>query len=192
MLALRAQLDPHFLFNTLNAIAEWCREDGVVAEQAVLQLSSILRTILEGVKTPSWPLDREMAVIDSLFALHRLRDPSLFQSHVEASAQALATIVPPLLLLPLAENAIKHGPAAGHRGTVDIRADLRENRLHVCIDNPGEFRGPRPGGTGLEMVERRIALAYLGQASLRVATVSGRTHVELVLPAQGPCLGGLA
>jgi len=58
LLALRAHLDPPFLFNTLNAIAEWCREDGEVAERAVLQLSSILRAVLEGVRAPDWPLGR--------------------------------------------------------------------------------------------------------------------------------------
>ena len=56
LLALRSHLDPHFLFNTLNAIAEWCREDGEVAEQAILQLSSMLRTMMTGISTTTWPL----------------------------------------------------------------------------------------------------------------------------------------
>ncbi|MCA9712589.1 MAG: histidine kinase, partial [Myxococcales bacterium] len=56
LLALRSHLDPHFLFNTLNAIAEWCREDGEVAEQATLRLSAMLRTVLAGTREPAWPL----------------------------------------------------------------------------------------------------------------------------------------
>src|SRR4029077_13534367 len=83
LLALRSHLDPHFLFNTLNAIAEWCREDGETAERAVLQLSAMLRTVLEGVKIPTWPLARELELARTLFALHLLRDPELFTITIE-------------------------------------------------------------------------------------------------------------
>src|SRR5882672_9720340 len=75
LLALRSHLDPHFLFNTLNAIAEWCRDDGEVAERAVLQLSAMLRAVLEGVHAPTWSLREELALVEALFALHGLRDP---------------------------------------------------------------------------------------------------------------------
>ena len=75
LLALRSHLDPHFLFNTLNAIAEWCREDGETAERAVVRLSAMLRTVLAGVRASTWPLAEELALLDTLFELHRLRDP---------------------------------------------------------------------------------------------------------------------
>ena len=75
LLALRSHLDPHFLFNTLNAIAEWCREDGETAERAVVRLSAMLRTVLAGVRASTWPLADELALLDTLFELHRLRDP---------------------------------------------------------------------------------------------------------------------
>ena len=75
LLALRSHLDPHFLFNTLNAIAEWCREDGETAERAVVRLSAMLRTVLAGVRAATWPLAEELALVDTLFELHRLRDP---------------------------------------------------------------------------------------------------------------------
>ena len=118
LLALRTHLDPHFLFNTLNAIAEWCREDGETAERAVMQLSAMLRTVLAGVRAASWPLAEEIALMDTLFALHRLRDPERVQV-TRCLPEPLPDLqVPPMLLLPLAENAVKHGPAAGHRGAI--------------------------------------------------------------------------
>lgn len=75
LLALRAHLDPHVLFNTLNAIAEWCREDPAVAEAATLRLATMLRAVLAGVKAPAWPLARELELVADLFELYRVRDP---------------------------------------------------------------------------------------------------------------------
>lgn len=183
LLALRSHLDPHFLFNTLNAIAEWCRTDGEVAERAVLRLSAMLRTILEGVRLPAWPLRRELDLCRDLFELHAVRDPGRFECAIEGEPGEVA--LPPLLLLPLAENAIKHGPAAGHRGPVRIHLERADGEVAVIVDNPGSFAGPRPGGEGLEMVRRRLALAYEGRARLEIGPAPHGTRAVLRLPA-GP------
>jgi hypothetical protein len=194
LLALRSHLDPHFLFNTLNAIAEWCREDGETAERAVLQLSAILRAVLAGVRAPAWSLAEELALVDTLFALHRLRDPDRMQIQRSAPDPLPEVRLPPLLLLPLAENAVKHGPAAGHRGTIqlDVRPAAANGQLVIALGNPGPYAGRRAGGTGLEMVERRLALAYDGAASLRIARKGEGTLVEVVLPLAGPLPGSPA
>ena len=186
LLAIRAHLDPHFLFNTLNAIAEWCREDGAVAEEAILRLSSMLRTILAGVHLAAWPLARELDLCRDLFELHRIRDPGRFSASIAVDGEPAGFTVPPLILLPLAENAIKHGPAAGHRGPVEIRAAIDGERCTVLITNPGPYRGPRPGGEGVSTVERRLALAYGGAASLALEEVEGTTRASLTLPARAP------
>jgi two-component system sensor histidine kinase AlgZ len=186
LLALRAHLDPHFLFNTLNAIAEWCRQDGETAERAVLQLSAMLRTLLAGVRATSWPLERELALVRDLFALHQVRDRSAFSLSWAVAEGASAVPVPPLILLPLAENAVKHGPAAGHRGEIAVAARLDGAVARLSIENPGPYRGPRPGSAGLPTVERRLVLAYGGAAQLTVTGAQGRTRVELALPPQGP------
>ena len=186
LLALRAQLDPHFLFNTLNAIAEWCREDGVVAEQAVLQLSRMLRWVLEGVKAPAWPLEKELSLIDTLFALHRLRDLGLFQVEKQVADGVGEIPVPPLSLLPLAENAVKHGPAAGHRGRIDLRVSRKGEELLVELENPGPFAGPREGGEGLPHLRRRLFMAYGEKARLTVSAMGDRTRAEWQVPISGP------
>lgn len=183
LLALRANLDPHFLFNTLNAIAEWCREDAEIAERAILDLASMLREILSGVQAPSWPLERELSLMRQLFALHELRDPSRFSISIQA--EPLAIEVPPLILLPLAENAMKHGPAKGHRGPVELTAKREGNELVVTIENPGAYLGRRTGGQGISAVEKRLALAYGAKAKLNIGPASDpqRTRAEVRIPA---------
>ena len=183
LLALRSHLDPHFLFNTLNAIAEWCREDGEIAERAVMQLSAMLRTVLAGVRASTWPLAEELALLDTLFELHRLRDPDRVRV-IRQLPEPLPDIgIPPMLLLPLAENAVKHGPAAGHAGEIVLAAHTTaDDRLVVSIENPGAYRGRRPGGSGIEIVERRLALAYDDQAVLTIAAVGETTRAEVTLP----------
>ncbi len=191
LLALRSHLDPHFLFNTLNAIAEWCREAGEVAERAVLQLSAMLRAVLAGVKAPTWPLSRELELVETLFALHLLRDPQRFTFRVEVADSLRELPVPPLLLLPLAENAMKHGPSAGHAGEVRLWAEERGSSVQLHLENPGPYRGPREGSDGLPTLRRRLEVAYGGHAGLTLGEREGRTHATLVLPLSGPLEGVL-
>ncbi|MBK7860917.1 MAG: histidine kinase [Archangiaceae bacterium] len=186
LLALRAHFDPHFLFNTLNAIAEWCRTDGEVAEAAVLKLSAMLRTLLDGVKENRWPLERELQLVRDLFELHLLRDRGLFELE-EAIIRPLPEVsVPPMSLLTLAENAVKHGPAAGHRGTLHLSIVKRDGGALVAIENPGRFNGPRAGSDGLPTLERRLKLAYEGRAKLSVGPASevARTRAEIWFPGE--------
>lgn len=191
LLALRSHLDPHFLFNTLNAIAEWCRTDGAVAETAVLRLSAMLRNVLSGVRSATWPLERELELMRTLFELHLLRDPDLFQLTVDVPPEVGDVPVPPLVLLPLAENAVKHGPAAGHRGRINLSVSVREDALTLRMENPGASRGPREGSAGLPTVERRLALAYGGKARLDLTSEEDRTRVIVTLPRSGPLPGVL-
>jgi two-component system sensor histidine kinase AlgZ len=190
--ALRSNLDPHFLFNTLNAIAEWCRQDPEVAERAVVQLSAILRTLLDGVRAPAWPLEREVELVRTLFALHLMRDPSLFELDVLVEPGVAGTLVPPMLLLPLAENAVKHGPAAGHRGRIHVEASRKKGAVHVVLENPGRYAGPRLGSAGVPNIRRRLDVAYEGKAALQLEERGERTRVELVLPSEGPLPGVVA
>ena len=184
LLALRSHLDPHFLFNTLNAIAEWCRDDGEIAERAVLQLSAMLRTVLEGVHAPSWSLREEMGLVSTLFALHGLRDPDRIRFVQRLPDPLPEVAVPPMLLLPLADNAVKHGVTAGHGGDVVLAVESASaGQVVVRLENDGVFGGRRLGGLGLALVERRLALAYDGRASFRIATCGTHTVAEVSFPA---------
>jgi len=168
LLALKSHLDPHFLFNTLNAIAEWCREDGAVAEKAIVQLSSMLRTMLGAIHTSTWPLAKEVELVDALIALHLVRDPSAFTLERDVPEPLPAVDVPPMMLLPIAENAMKHGPLARHKGPVRFSIVQRQDGLEITLSNPGRFTGRREGGSGLPIVAKRLALAYGDRATFAI------------------------
>ncbi len=186
LLALRSHLDPHFLFNTLNAIAEWCREDGEVAERATLRLSDMLRIVLDATHRAAWPLSRELNLARTLLDLHRIRDPERFTLEMDEVEQAPAMQVPPMILLPLVENAAKHGPNAGHRGPIRLRVLTDDRILAIEVDNPGRFAGERHGGEGLSQVRRRLAHAYGGAASLTVRAAGERTEARIAIPLDTP------
>ncbi len=186
LMAIRSNLDPHFLFNTLNAIAEWCAEDPAVAERALLELSGMLRTVLAAVREPLWPMQKELELTEALFFLYQIRDSERFK--LEKSGWELAGDwrIPPMLLLALSENALKHGPAAGHEGMVRVALEQAADGLRIVVENPGSFAGPRPGGEGLRLVERRLALAFQGAAQLSIEGQRGWTRAELLLPQAEP------
>lgn len=187
LLALRSHLDPHFLFNTLNAIAEWCRDDGAVAERATLQLSSMLRSIMEGTKVAAWPLQRELELIEMLLDLYRIRDPDRFEVECDVPESLPLVEIPPLLLLPMVENAIKHGPSAGHAGPVTVRMRvLPDHAVQFDVGNPGAFAGPRDGGQGLGLVTKRLEHAYGPRASFEIGARGNRTRARVRLPSGKP------
>jgi LytS/YehU family sensor histidine kinase len=179
LLALRAHLDPHFLFNTLNAIAEWCREDGATAERATLELSAMLRTVLDGTHRSAWPAARELELSRNLLDLHRIRDPDKLQVDVDLD-DAPGLEVPPLILLPLTENAVKHRARGG--GRVQLRARTEDDAFVFEVENPGVFGGERSGGQGLALVRRRLDHAYAGRAKLTIETVGDRTRARVTIP----------
>ncbi len=183
LLALRSTIDPHFLFNTLNAIAEWCRLDGAVAERAVLELSSMLRAVLSGSRETQWPLSQELELAKMVFDLHLLRDQELFSLELNVPEPLPVVQVPPMCVLTLVENAMKHGPGAGHRGVVSLSVTLSDT-LVLSLENPGPYQGPRAGSAGLPSLERQLALTYRGHARFTIGagSTAERTRVELVLP----------
>lgn len=188
LLALDRHLDPHFLFNTLGAIAEWHHESPQTAEEATQRLANMLRKIVVAVKSPSWSLEQELALVEDLLQLHLVRSPDRFSIERTIDPELLPAQLPPMLILSLAENALKHGPLKGHQGPITLRAQSASQGTLICIEvgNPGVYNGPRPGGEGLDMTERRLRLFFgerrAGLARFQMETQGDRTLAKLRLP----------
>jgi signal transduction histidine kinase len=186
--ALRAQMDPHFLFNALNSVSALCGSDPAAARRMCEQLAGFLRGSLELSTAQRIPLGRELALAHAFLQIERVRfgERLRFLSEVDEAAAALQ--VPPLLLQPLVENALKHGIAhLLDGGTVTVQAKRRRDTLYVVVDNPCDPERPVARGTtlGMENVRRRLAACYGDRALMAIERKPDRFRVELRIPAEG-------
>jgi hypothetical protein len=184
--ALRAQLDPHFLFNSLNSVSALIPSDPAAARSACLRLSEFLRDSLRLGGLVHIPLDEELHLVRSFLAVEQVRLGPRLAVDERVEAAAGACLVPPLLLQPLVENAIRHGISqlvAG--GTVRLEAARRGARLAISIVNPCDPERPqaRASGLGLGNARARLQALYGGEAWLEAAESEGRFRVEVFLPA---------
>lgn len=186
--ALRMQLHPHFLFNTLNAIATLVHKDANAADEMINNLSELLRTTLED-SEPVIPLRRELEFLDRYLDIQQVRFGDRLKIEREIDPQALAGRVPALILQPLVENAIRHGiePATG-TGIVRIQAQRVGETLQLLIRNNGgewEGRSANREGIGLANTKARLEALYGSKATLTLSRpAEGGCTVALTLPFQ--------
>jgi len=186
--ALRLQLQPHFLFNTLNAISTLVHRDPAAADELIGDLSELLRLSLQ-TADHEVPLARELELLECYLAIEQTRLGSRLHIVREIDPQASTALVPTFLLQPLAENAIRHGiePRLAP-GTLTIRAQLGEGKLRLLVADNGVglktngARGDRRG-IGIANTEQRLRALHGEAASLQLtAPESGGVRVEIVLP----------
>ena len=155
--ALKMQLHPHFLFNTLNAISELITKEPETAERMVIQLSEMLRLSLDSIGLEQVPLKQELEFVERYLAIEQTRFRDRLAVRMDIEADALDVPVPSMLLQPLVENAIRHGIAPLARGgSISISAKRAESRLHLQVRDDG--RGlPDPPANGSD--RKRLGLA---------------------------------
>lgn len=164
--ALKMQLQPHFLFNTLNAISSLIHENPKSADDMIISLSQFLRTTLSVSAKDGIPLCAELEFLEHYLEIQQTRFGERLKICREIDPGSSDALVPPLILQPLVENAIRHGIEPRERGgTVTIRAARKNDRLHLEISDDGEgFSGCqllRPGnGIGLSNTEARLQTLY--------------------------------
>jgi signal transduction histidine kinase len=195
--ALRAQLNPHFLFNALTTIGYLVQAAPDRALATLHELTGLLRAVLRSPAGDLVPLGDELAIVEAYLAIERARFEERLRVTVDADDDARRVGVPPLLVQPLVENAVKHGVAPLARGgAVRVWArvepgapgDAAGARLRVRVSDSGAGADPaaargRGAGVGLASVERRLERLYGGAATFAFRSRRGRgTTVELSLP----------
>jgi two-component system, LytTR family, sensor kinase len=186
--ALRTQLNPHFLFNTLNAVSALVERDPRGVRRMIARLSELLRTSLDEADEPEVPLQRELTFVDRYLEVMQIRFQGRLHVRIHTEPEASAALVPNLILQPLVENAVKHGVSkmAG-AGRIEIRAQRAGPRvLLTVIDNgPGLTDGllPPTEGVGLRNTRMRLAQLYGSDQSLTLrAGEGGGLVAEVSLP----------
>ena len=159
--ALRAQINPHFLFNALNTLADLAQSVPPL-ERAIVSLSDVFRYALDASRRDAVTLGEELSAIESYVALERARHGDLVRVSIDVPACLRSTTLPPLLLQPLVENALEHGiaPKLGH-GTVRITAVTTGNGLELAVSDDGVGCDPSRAvpHVGLANVRARVELA---------------------------------
>jgi two-component sensor histidine kinase len=184
--ALRRQLDPHFLFNTLNAVSSLVERDPRGVRRMIARLSDLLRHSIEGASTPEIPLERELELLARYLDIMQVRFQGRLEVETRIDPAANAGLVPNLVLQPLVENAIKHGiERSENGGRIVITAERRNGDvvLQVSDDGPGPEGATTGSGVGVRNTQERLAELYGARQKFTLRrSEEGRTIAEVVLP----------
>jgi two-component system LytT family sensor kinase len=194
--ALQRQINPHFLFNTLNSITSLVRMKPELAREMTVKLANILRALLKDHDTYV-PLRDELAFTDDYLDIEVVRfGTEKLKVKKEIDPLTLPILVPSILLQPLIENSIKHGLEPRlHGGTVTLRSRLDGDRMLIEVADDGVGMGNKPAsalrrdgaGIGMKNVQERLDVLYGNQARFSVVSNPGRgTLVSIELPAEWP------
>jgi two-component system, LytTR family, sensor kinase len=174
---LRAQMNPHFMFNALNSIRALILEDPTKAQKGITQLSNILRSSLLADRRKTVSMAEELRTVDDYLALEKIRYEERLHVEKQISDDSLGFQIPPMLLQTLIENAIKHGvskPIKG--GFVRLESKILNQKLQITISNTGQLGATESGGFGLENTAQRLKLIYGDEATF----VIQQTEKEIV------------
>ena len=181
---LTAQIEPHFLFNTLNAISNRMHEDVEAADRMLSRLGTLLRAAYDADSRPLVPLQHELAWLDDYTAMMAERFRGQLVVAVSVAPGLENAQIPRLLLQPIVENALVHGLASGRgRLAIDVRREAARLRITVSDDGAGPGEGAIRRGTGLSNVARRLELVYPDEHVFDIAAAPhGGTVVTVELP----------
>ncbi len=191
--ALTNQINPHFLFNTLNSIASLIRVDAEKARQVIYRLSSILRRLLRKAE-PVVPFRDELAFIEDYLGIEVVRFGSKLRFDKDVDPETLDLMVPSMMLQPIVENSIRHGLAAKvDGGQITLRSRRGEGRLRITIEDDGvgipdeRLQNLFESGIGVSNVNERLKVIYGDRYRIVVDSRMGEgTRTEIDLPAAVP------
>jgi LytS/YehU family sensor histidine kinase len=179
------QLQPHFLFNSLNAIAALVHTNPEGADEMLAALSELLRLTLETSGAQELPLQQELQFVERYLAIEHVRFGDRLRFDLDVPPDTHAAMVPTFLLQPLVENAVRHGlePQSG-AGLLTVRARREDRMLRISIADNGVGLGngtAKHEGIGLTNTRARLWALYRDQASLELRNADGLS-VDIILP----------
>jgi len=181
---LRAQIEPHFLFNTLGAVQQLAEQGAPRAAELTAHLIDFLRASMSDMRCEQVSLATEFGLVESYLAVMQIRMGERLRFRIDLPTSLAATRIPSMLVLTLAENAIKHGIEPSLRGgDITITAQEDADRIRIAVHDSGMGMSDTPGnGTGLENVRSRLRLAYGESAGLALSEAEPGLLAELFIP----------
>ncbi len=183
---LQEQVQPHFLFNTLNLISSVMHEDVERADRILAELADLLRQSMSASQVAEQSVAQEMRWVEPFLSIMRQRFGERLRTRIDVSEAAGRCIVPALLLMAPVENAVKHGVARSAAGVdVEVCAQVIDGVLQIDVIDTGDAPiDAHGGGTGLANARARLATLYGAAADVTLERDAGRTRVRLTLPAR--------
>lgn len=182
---LRSQVNPHFLFNSLNSISALTTIDANAARAMVIELGSFFRKSLSLSSRAHITLGEELALCEHYLAIEKIRFDDRMKTNITIAPESLAAKVPPMFLQPLVENAIKHGICnLSEGGTIGIVSNVHESWLYVSISNPmdDQVSAATGTGTGLKNLKARLENLYGDRVRMTWKNSQGIFRVEIIIP----------
>ena len=185
--ALRAQINPHFLFNSLNSISALTTIDAGRAREMCLLLADFLRLTLGMGEKSVIPFSEELDLLEKFLAIEKVRFGERLRMEEQVQEEAKHCVIPALLLQPLVENAVSHGIASmADGGLIRLDARVQDGRLAIVVENDRDEEAPsrKRHGMGLKNVRSRLEARYGKEATLRADAEEDKFRVTLSLPAE--------
>lgn len=172
---IKAHINPHFIFNSLNSIRALVDENPQRARRAVTELSNILRSSMQAEKAETVTLERELNIVKDYLALENMRFEDRLRVEYDIDEDTLDQQVPPMMLQTLVENAIKHGISKQiNGGLVKVISDFRDDYFELTVQNTGQLNGKmNPEGFGISSTTNRLNLLYGSKARFDIRQING-------------------
>ena len=183
--ALRAQIDPHFLFNSLNSISALTNSDPVKARTMIILLADFFRNSLDLGTKKRISLSEELSLIDKFLTIEQVRFGSRLQVRQDIEQKTLECRIPPLILQPLIENAVRHGISQlVEGGTITLRTQFHNGRLKITVENPydPDYVPKKGTGLGVKNVRSRIQTLYGNEGRVDIEKKNNLFTVEFSFP----------
>ncbi|NQX97660.1 MAG: histidine kinase [Flavobacteriales bacterium] len=182
---LKSQLNPHFIFNSMNSIRALINEEPALAKEAITQLSNVLRNSLLMGRKKLISLGDEMRLVNDYLGLEKTRFEERLNIVKNISKDSEMFLIPPLMLQTLVENGIKHGTSKlPEGGTIEINAFLEKGNLKIMIYNSGVYDKEKESETGFGLVNtiQRLRLIYGDKAVFEITNDNNRVKTTLLIP----------
>jgi len=183
LIALRARVDPHYLFNSLNTIYALAHRKDPRTEGAVLQLSTLMRYVLSASGKDRVMLEQEVEHLKAFMEFQRLRSGANVEAVLDTRGDRSGVMIDPLLLQPFVENAYKHGVSAHEPSPIRVELEVDRGRLRFGVLNKVHRERPPVAstGNGQSNVRRRLELKYPGKHILSIRAEEGQYSVDLTI-----------
>lgn len=182
---IKAHINPHFIFNSLNSIRALVDENPQRARKAVTELSNILRSSMQSEKMETVPLEKELYIVKDYLALENMRFEDRLKIEYDIDEDTLSQPVPPMMLQTLVENAIKHGISKQiNGGVVKVISQFKNDFHQLIVQNTGQLNGTvNTEGFGLSSTTNRLSLLYGDKASFGIKQINGSlVEAKVLIP----------